>query len=109
MMKQPYDAPQDLMKPILQVDNKGSMSYHLFWMPQEGGGFPGGRGPLGGGPSGGWGPPPMALVQPQPVGKLVGDPLAVYDGEQTKTQLFINQWELYWGVNNDNPLMINPY
>ncbi len=24
-------------------------------------------------------------------------------------QLFINQWELYWGVNNDNPLMINPY
>ncbi len=24
-------------------------------------------------------------------------------------QLFINQWELYWGVNNDNPLMVNPY
>ena len=24
-------------------------------------------------------------------------------------QLFINQWELYWGVNNNNPLMINPY
>jgi len=23
--------------------------------------------------------------------------------------LFINQWDLYWGVNNDNPLMMNPY
>jgi len=34
---------------------------------------------------------------------------SVYDGDRKTTQLFINQWELYWGVNNDNPLMINPY
>ncbi len=31
------------------------------------------------------------------------------NGDQKQTQLFINQWELYWGVNNDNALMINPY
>jgi|SRR6266702_98467 len=29
--------------------------------------------------------------------------------DRKNMQLFINQWELYWGVNNDNPLMINPY
>ena len=23
--------------------------------------------------------------------------------------LFINEWELYWAVNNDNALMINPF
>ncbi len=33
----------------------------------------------------------------------------IYDGDRKNTQLFINQWELYWGVNNDNPLMVNPY
>src|SRR6266702_3226504 len=87
-----------------------------------GGGFPGGgvpggcRGyPAGGGgppgagpPGGGWGPPPIQILQPQP-GKLVGETPSVYDGDRKNTQLFINQWELYWGVNNDNPLMMNPY
>jgi len=43
------------------------------------------------------------------VGKLVGETPSIYKGERENTQLFINQWELYWGVNNDNPLMINPY
>ena len=23
--------------------------------------------------------------------------------------MFTNQWDLYWGVNNDNPLLANPY
>ncbi len=23
--------------------------------------------------------------------------------------MFINQWELYWAVNNDNVVMTNPY
>jgi len=86
-----------------------------------GGGFPGGRGfprggvpgggrgyPGGGPPGGGWGPPPVPIPQPQ-AGKLVGETPSTYDGDRKNTQLFINQWELYWGVNNDNPLMINPY
>ena len=57
---------------------------------------------------GGWGPPPVPVPQPQ-AGKLVGETPSIYDGDRKNTQLFINQWELYWGVNNDNPLMINPY
>jgi len=40
---------------------------------------------------------------------LVGETPSIYEGDRKNTQLFINQWELYWGVNNDNPLMINPY
>src|SRR6266702_5302718 len=81
-----------------------------------GGGFPGGGGPGGGGgypgggppreglPGGGWGPPPIGVLQPQH-SKLVGETPTIYDGDRKNTQLFINQWELYWGVNNDNPLM----
>ncbi len=42
-------------------------------------------------------------------GKLVGEPPTTYDGDRKKTTLFINEWELYWAVNNDNALMINPY
>ncbi len=42
-------------------------------------------------------------------GKLVGEPPTIYDGDRKKTTLFINEWELYWAVNNDNALMINPY
>jgi len=40
---------------------------------------------------------------------LVGEPPTIYDGDRKKTTLFINEWELYWAVNNDNTLMINPY
>ncbi len=42
-------------------------------------------------------------------GKLVGEPPTIYDGDRKKTTLFINEWELYWAVNNNNALMINPY
>ena len=80
-----------------------------------GGGFPGGSGYLGGGgvppggpPEGGWGPPPVPMPQVQQ-GKLVGEPPTIYDGDRKKTTLFINEWELYWAVNSDNALMINPY
>jgi len=76
-----------------------------------GGGFPGGGGYPGGGgvpPGGGWGPPPIPMPQAQQ-GKLVGEPSTIYDGDRKKTTLFINEWELYWAVNNDNTLMINPY
>ena len=83
--------------------------------PPGGGGFPGGgRYPGGGGvppggpPGGGWGPPPVPMPQVQQ-GKLVGEPPTIYDRDRKKTTLFINEWELYWAVNNDNALMINPY
>src|SRR6266702_824546 len=42
-------------------------------------------------------------------GKLVGETPTNFDGDRKQMQLFINKWELYWGVNNDNPLMVNPY
>ena len=83
--------------------------------PGGGGGFPGGGGypggggvPPGGPPGGAWGPPPLPMPQAQ-AGKLVGETPTVYDGDRKKTTLFINEWELYWAVNNDNPLMMNPY
>ncbi len=34
---------------------------------------------------------------------------SIYDRDRKNMQLFINQWELYWGVNNNNSLMTNPY
>jgi len=75
----------------------------------RGGGYPGGGGvPPGGPPGGGWGPPPPPIPQAQP-GKLVVEPPTIYNGDRKKMTLFINEWELYWAVNNDNPLMINPY
>ena len=74
-----------------------------------GGGYPGGGGvPPGGPPGGNWGPPPLPMPQVQQ-GKLVGEPPTIYDGDRKRTTLFINEWELYWAVNNDNALMINPY
>jgi len=42
-------------------------------------------------------------------GKLVGEPPTIYARDRKKTTLFINEWELYWAVNNNNTLMINPY
>ncbi len=33
----------------------------------------------------------------------------VFDGTRKNTQMFTNQWDLYWGVNNNNPLLANPY
>ncbi len=79
-------------------------------VPGGGGGYPGGGGgpPGAGPPGGGWGPPPIQMPQPQQ-GKLVGETPTIYNGDRKNTQLFISQWELYWGVNNDNPLMVNPY
>jgi len=39
----------------------------------------------------------------------VGEPPTIYNSDRKKMTLFINEWELYWAVNNDNALMINPY
>ena len=78
--------------------------------PRGRGGFPrGGGGPLGATPpGGGWGPPPAPLPQGNN-DKLVGEMPTVFDGDRKQTQMFINQWELYWGINNNNAIMVNPY
>ena len=76
------------------------------------GGFSGGGGSPGGGggpPRGGGGGPPLGAPRQQPMGKFIGDPPMVFDGTRKNTQMFTNQWDLYWGVNNDNPLLANPY
>ncbi len=90
-----------------------------------GGGYPGGGPPRGGPPRGGpprggppggaflggiWGPPPGPAIAPiAQNSKLVGEAPTIYNGNWSNTQLFINQWDLYWGVNNNNALMMNPY
>src|SRR6266702_7378819 len=84
--------------------------------PGGSGGFPGGGGYPGGGggppgaapPGGGWGPPPAPLPQGGN-DKLVGETPTVFDRDRKQMQMFINQWELYWGVNNNNTIMMNPY
>ncbi|KAH9011279.1 hypothetical protein EDB85DRAFT_2160181 [Lactarius pseudohatsudake] len=40
---------------------------------------------------------------------FVGQPPEVFTGDRTKTEEFLTQWELYWGVNNNNTVMSNPY
>jgi len=39
----------------------------------------------------------------------VGETPTVFDRDRKQMQMFINQWELYWGVNNNNTIMMNPY
>ncbi len=109
----PSGGPERLpeLPPIrLPQDDIPARGFPGGGVPGGGGGYPGGGGgpPRAGPPRGGWGPPPIQIPQPQP-GKLVGETPSIYDRDRKNTQLFINQWELYWGVNNDNPLMINPY
>jgi len=82
-----------------------------------GGGFPGGGFPrggfLGGGPPGGGlpgGGGPVGGIGGQPGNnKFVGDPPTIFDGTRKNTQIFTNQWDIYWGVNNNNNLLANPY
>ena len=73
----------------------------------RGGGLPGpGRG--GGGPllpGGG-----RLQQQAHPLSKkFVGNTPIIFTGDRSKTEQFLTQWELYWGVNNNNSLMRNAY
>jgi len=43
------------------------------------------------------------------MGKFVGNPPMIFDRTRRNMQMFTNQWDLYWGVNNDNTLLANPY
>ena len=72
----------------------------------RGGGPPG---PGGGGPPqapGGGGPPQQAHPFSE---KFVGNAPIILTGDRSKTEQFLTQWELYWGVNNNNSLMRNTY
>ncbi|KAH9033276.1 hypothetical protein EDB85DRAFT_1890337 [Lactarius pseudohatsudake] len=78
------------------------------WPPDDG--LPGGgggppRGPGGGG-FGSSGPPGGFGGRNS---KFVGQPPEVFTGDRTKTEEFLTQWELYWGVNNNSTVMSNPY
>ena len=66
---------------------------------------PGGGGGLPQGPGGGGIP---QLVHPL-TEKFVGNAPIIFTGDRSKTEQFLTQWELYWGVNNNNSLMRNAY
>ncbi len=78
-----------------------------------GGGPPGGAGgPPGGGRGGGG--PPGGGAGPGPGqaaggAKLIGNPPQIFDGECERTQLFLSQWEIYWGLNYQVDIMAQPY
>ncbi len=89
-----------------------------------GSGPSGSGGGLGGGPPGGAGGPPgggggggrplgggagPGLGQAAGGAKLVGNPPQTFDGERKRTQLFLLQWEIYWGLNYQVDIMAQPY
>ncbi len=76
-----------------------------------GGGPPGGAGgPPGGGGGAG---PPRGVAGPGPgqggEHKLMGNPPQIFDGKRERTQLFLSQWEIYWGLNYQVNTMAQPY
>ena len=76
----------------------------------SGGGPPGGGG--GGPPGGGGSLGGAASLGPGQAGggaKLVGNPPQVFDGECNRTELFLSQWEIYWGLNYTVDIMAQPY
>ena len=75
----------------------------------------GGRGGGPPGPGGGGGPPQGpgggGLLQPAHplLEKFVGNTPIIFTRDRSKMEQFLTQWELYWGVNNNNLLMRNAY
>ncbi len=39
----------------------------------------------------------------------MGNPPQIFDGERERTQLFLSQWEIYWGLNYQVNAMAQPY
>src|SRR6266404_9240999 len=74
--------------------------------PPGGAGGPPGGGGGGGPPGGGAGPGPGQAVGGA---KLMGNPPQIFDGERERTQLFLSQWEIYWGLNYQVDAMAQPY
>ena len=88
--------------------------------PQGGSGPPGGSGGgppggSGGGPPGGsgGGPPGGAGAQQgqalRPSDKFIGREPQIFEGDRSKAEEFITQWNLFVGVNYPNPAIQNPY
>jgi hypothetical protein len=77
--------------------------------PPAGGPPAGGGGPPGGGPPGGQPPaaPAVAAAAPQN-GSLGGKTPTTYDGDRSKTRIFLHQFKLYRMTNATNFKMINP-
>ncbi len=87
----------------------------------RGGGGPSGSRGVGGRPPGGGGGPPRGGGRPPGGGggpapgqarggaKLVGNPPQTFNGEHERTQLFLSQWEIYWGLNYTVDIMAQPY
>ena len=69
--------------------------------PGGGGGNPGGGG---GNPGGGGGGNPNP-----PHDKLSGQQPTIFDGDRQKSEAFMQEWNIYWGINRFTPQMVNPF
>ena len=77
--------------------------------PGGGGGNPGGNPPGGGGNPGG-NPPGGGAGNPvNPSDKLSGQSPTVFDGDRRKSEGFIQEWNIYRGLNWATPHIINPF
>jgi len=78
-------------------------------------GPPGGQ-PLQGPPGGPPGGPPQAAAPQQVVqaphgtnGAMKGQPPTIFDGERSKTNQFMTEFQLWWMINNGAEVMNNPF
>ena len=77
-----------------------------------GGGQPGGGG---GNPGGGGGNPrgnPGGGGRGNPVpphDKLSGQQPVIFEGDRCKSEAFIQEWNIYWGLNQATPHIMNPF
>ena len=71
--------------------------------PGGGGGNPGGGGGNPGGGGGGGGNPGA------PHDKLSGQQPTIFEGDRRKSEAFMQEWNIYRGINQFTPQMINPF
>ena len=106
--RQPWDDDDDI-EPFFFCEEAPAPGGGALGGDAPGGGAPGGGAP-GGVPPGGFHVVPHGpLPGVQGTNKFIGNVPIVFTGDRTKTDEFRTQWELYWGVNNNNTLMRNAY
>ena len=71
--------------------------------PGGGGGNPGGGGGNPGRGGGGGGNPAP------PHDKLSGQQPTIFEGDHRKSEAFMQEWNIYWGINCFTPQMVNPF
>ena len=71
--------------------------------PGGGGGNPGGGGSNPGNPGGGGGNPAP------PHDKLSGQQPTIFEGDRCKSEGFIQEWNIYRGINQFTPQIVNPF